>query len=142
MSYSIYHDFIVKESMSEVYDAISQPKHLVNWWPLKCAGKPEKGTIYNFNFTDEYDWYAEVSSCKIDNHIHFKMTKSETDWDPTRFGFDLEEVSNGVKVQFWHKGWPECNAHFKHSSFCWAILLKGLKEYVETGAIIPFEKRS
>ncbi|UWX56336.1 hypothetical protein NYZ99_09110 [Maribacter litopenaei] len=69
------------------------------------------------------------------------MTKSDPDWDATSFGFDLVENGENIKVQFWHVGWRECNAHFRRSSFCWAILLNGLKNYVEKGIIIPFEKR-
>ena len=142
MSHTIFHDFIIKSDRKPVFDAISQPEELSNWWPLKCSGKPQDGAIYNFNFTDQYDWYAKVVSCKINDHIHYKMTKSDQDWNPTTFGFDLQETQRGVKVKFWHKDWPECNAHFKHSSFCWALLLKGLKDYVEKGIVIPFEERS
>ena len=70
------------------------------------------------------------------------MTKSDPNWEPTSFGFDLKEIEDGVLVKFWHKDWPECNDHYKHSSFCWALLLKGLKDYLEKGVIIPFEERN
>lgn len=142
MGFSIYHDFIVKSNTAKVYNAITKPEHLVNWWPLKCDGEPKNGAIYNFNFTDAYDWYAEVLSCKPSDHIHFKMKKADDDWMPTSFGYDLELKDENVLVKFWHKDWPECNNHFKHSSFCWALLLKGLKDYIEKGTIIPFEERS
>ena len=141
MSYSIYHDLVIKSDKFSVYKAISEPEHLINWWPLKCSGIPQIGQEYNFNFTDEYDWYAEVQSCKVWEHIHYKLTKSNSDWNSTAFGFDLSEVEAAVLVKFWHINWPECNAEFKHSSFCWAMLLNGLKNYLEKGLIIPFEKR-
>jgi len=142
MSYSIYHQLVVKSNITNVFNAISSPSELEKWWPLKCSGKPEINQVYNFNFTDEYDWYAKVSSVKINNHIHYKLTKSDIDWDPTSFGFDLESIEKGVLIDFWHKDWQECNPHFKHSSFCWAMLLKGLKNYIENGIVIPFEERS
>lgn len=141
MSYTIYHDLVIKSDKFSVFRAISEPEHLENWWPLKCSGIPKVGEEYNFNFTDTYDWYAKVESYKIWEFIHYKMTKSDKDWEPTTFGFDLEETDNGVRVKFFHANWQECNAHFKHSSFCWALLLKGLKDYLEKGIIIPFEKR-
>jgi len=37
-SFSIYHDLKIESSIERVYDAISNPEHLVNWWPLKCYG--------------------------------------------------------------------------------------------------------
>lgn len=142
MGYHIYHNFEISSDINRVYNAVSSPKELVNWWPLQCSGTPIEGEVYNFNFTDKYDWYAKVSSCQKEHHIYYKMTKSDPDWDPTTFGFDLLKIPKGVLVKFWHKNWPLDNDHFKKSSFCWALLLNGLKNYVEKGVIIPFKERS
>jgi uncharacterized protein YndB with AHSA1/START domain len=139
--HAIYHDLTISTSAENVFEAITQPDHLGNWWPKKCSGKPKIGEIYNFYFTPEYDWYGQVVKCVHNKAFHIKMTKSDPDWDLTSFGFDLEDVEDLVKVKFWHKGWPECNAHFRRSSFCWAMLLNGLKNYVEKGIILPFEER-
>ncbi|WP_339756771.1 SRPBCC domain-containing protein [uncultured Winogradskyella sp.] len=142
MSYSIYHDLVIKSDKLSVFKAISEPDHLEKWWPLKCSGIPQVGKEYNFNFTDTYDWYAKVQNCKTLEHIHYKMTKSDADWDSTSFGFDLNEVETGIQVKFWHINWRECNSNFKKSSFCWAMLLNGLKNYLELDIIIPFDNRS
>ena len=141
MAYSIYHDLEINESIAKTFQAITEPKHLVNWWPLKCTGVPKQGEAYNFYFTPEYDWYGTVSKIEENETFHIKMTKSHPDWDPTTFGFDLEQKKGTTQVKFWHEGWPECNAHFRRSSFCWAMLLNGLKDYVEHGKIIPFDER-
>lgn len=69
------------------------------------------------------------------------MTDSNEDWNPTTFGFNLEEQENGIYLRFSHKGWLENNDELKHSSFCWAMLLNGLKNYVEKGIVVPFEER-
>ena len=140
-SFDIYHDFIINASINKVYAAISEPEHLINWWPLKCSGKPVVGEEYNFYFTPEYDWYAKVIKVAFSNQFYLKMTKADQDWNSTTFGFDLDEVDNKVQVKFHHIGWPERNDHFRRSSFCWAMLLKGLKDYIEKGKIIPFEER-
>ena len=139
--FSIYHDFVIHASAKAVFDAITQPKHLNNWWPLTSSGTPEVGEVYNFNFTDAYNWYGKVTVCKNDTSFHIKMTDADPDWNPTTFGFDLKEDNHSVAVQFSHTRWPVCNHHFKRSSFCWAMLLNGLKNYVEKGTIIPFEER-
>lgn len=142
MSYTIFHQLVVQSNISDVFNAISLPGELENWWPLKCTGRPILNETYNFNFTDEYDWYAKVSSVKLNEHIHYKLTKSDVDWNPTSFGFDLKETDNGILIDFWHKDWEKPNDHFRHCSFCWAMLLNGLKNYLEKQIIIPFEKRS
>jgi len=141
VTHSIYHDFIVKAPVASVYEAITAPHHLVNWWPSRCSGTPSEGELYNFFFTPEYDWYGKVTKAEAGKAFYIKMTKSDADWDPTSFGFDLEPMDGYVQVRFWHVGWPVCNAHFRRSSYCWAILLQGLKNYVEKGVVVPFEER-
>jgi uncharacterized protein YndB with AHSA1/START domain len=140
-NFSIYHNLFIKASAEKVFNAIAIPEHLNNWWPLQSSGNPELNSEYNFNFTDEYNWYGKVSEVTPNQSFFIKMTQSDNDWNPTTFGFVLEESETGVSVKFSHTGWPECNTEFKQSSFCWAMLLNGLKNYVEKGTIIPFEER-
>ncbi len=142
MPHNIYHNFLIKASPKEVFDGVSQPKHLDNWWTLKSAGTPELGAEYNLNFTDQYDWYCTVSKVTPNQTFHLKMIKADADWNPTTFGFDLKKNEKGTMVHFSHVNWPEANHHFKHSSFCWALLLNGLKNYLEKGVVVPFEDRS
>ncbi len=142
MSHHIYHNLLIKASAKVVFEAISLPRHLDNWWSLNSSGTPELATMYNLNFTDDHNWFCKVSDVILDKSIHFKMTQSDADWNPTTFGFDLKATENGTLVNFSHKNWKEANHNFKHSSFCWAMLLNGLKNYLEKGVIIPFEKRN
>lgn len=139
--YSIYHNLIIKTSVKEVFDAISLPEHLNNWWPLHSSGKPEMDCMYNLNFTDQYNWYGKVVECEPNKTFFIKMTESDVDWNPTTFGFRLEERENHTYVRFSHTGWPKENDHFKFSSYCWAMLLNGLKNYLEKGIVVPFEER-
>tara|TARA_R110001583_G_C5662995_1_gene409833 strand:+ start:290 stop:718 length:429 start_codon:yes stop_codon:yes gene_type:complete len=142
MSFAIYHNLIIATSIEKVFDAISQPEHLNNWWTLKCSGKPELGKEYNFNFTDAYDWYGKVSKCELNKVFYIKMTKSDADWNTTTFGFELEEINNTTLLKFSHENWLESNNHFKHTSFCWALLLNGLKNYLEKDVVVPFNDRN
>jgi uncharacterized protein YndB with AHSA1/START domain len=140
--FNIYHNFPINALPNKVFKAIANPKDLVHWWPLKCSGSPKNGEEYNFYFGEPYDWYGKVTECKENESFHIKMTKSDNDWNPTTFGFDLIQNEGTTWVHFTHKNWPEENNHFKHSSYCWALLLNGLKNYVEKGIIIPFEERN
>ena len=141
-AFDIHHDLTITAPVSKVFDAITQPTHLVNWWPLKCTGKAEEGAEYNFYFEPEYDWCGLVSRVIPNKSFFIKMTKADPDWDPTSFGFELQVSGDNVAVRFSHTGWPQCNAHFRRSSFCWALLLQGLKDYVEKGKVVPFEERA
>ncbi|MBX2815010.1 MAG: SRPBCC domain-containing protein [Saprospiraceae bacterium] len=142
-SHGIYHDLTIASSPQQVFHAVSQPDHLINWWPLACTGEPALGKVYNLFFGPEYDWVGKVSTLEPNKVFRIRMVKSDPDWDETSFGFKLMTLENqSTKVQFEHTGWPHLNDHFRTASFCWAMLLLGLKEYVEDGKIIPFESRS
>lgn len=138
---TIFHDVFIKATNEAVFKAVSEPTQLIDWWPLTCSGVPKEGAEYNFHFSPKYDWYGQVSKIEQDKSFHIKMTNSDEDWDPTSFCFDIEEAEGGVWLHFCHKDWTMVNQHFRIASYCWAILLKGLKNYVENGEIIPFEKR-
>ena len=140
--FGIYHDLTINAPIEKVFSAVSEPEHLVNWWPLKCSGNPELEAEYNFYFTAEYDWYGKVDTIIPNHTFRIKMTKSDLDWNSTTFGFEMNEDNGSVKLSFSHIGWQRCNSHFRTSSFCWAMLLKGLKDYLEKGVILPFEVRS
>ncbi len=140
-SFEIYHDLVINESLTKVFEAIIEPNHLINWWPLKCTGIPKLGESYNFHFSLKYDWFGSVVKFSHNSAFHIKMTQSDTNWNPTTFGFDIEEVNGSVILKFKHIGWPKCNAEYRQSSYCWAMLLNGLKNYVEKNVIIPFEER-
>ena len=140
--YAIFHDLVIHATTEKVFEAVSKPEQLVNWWPKSCSGTPVLGAEYNFYFGPEYDWYGKVSQLEPGRFFQIKMSKSDPDWDPTSFAFDIWEANGNTLLRFSHTGWPKCNEHFRTASFCWAILLKGLKDYVEKGEILPFEKRS
>lgn len=141
-THTIFHDFEIQVAPSKVIKAVCEPEHLNNWWTLKCKGEPKIGGEYNLYFTEEYNWFAQVVEYRPQSQFHLKMTDANLGWETTSFGFDVEVIDKGSLVHFWHKGWQEANSHFKVSSFCWAMLLNGLKKYLEKGEIVPFEERS
>lgn len=142
MSFNIFHNLFIKASQQTVFEGVSQPIHLNNWWSLNSSGIPQLDAEYNLNFTDEYNWFCKVSKIEPFSIIAYKMTVSDNDWNPTTFQFELEPHNNGTMLRFSHLNWPEANDHFKYSSFCWAMLLNGLKNYLEKGIIVPFEERN
>lgn len=141
--HTIYHDLTINVTAEKVFDAVSTPYGLSDWWINRCSGKCELGAVYNLYFSDEYNWFAEIVKLIHNEEIEFKMTKAMPEWMPTSFGFILkEEKSNITSVQFYHKGWTEISKEFRITSYCWANLLRQLKDYLEKGIITPFEERN
>ncbi len=74
--FNIYHDLVIKASLQEVFNAISKPKHLNNWWSKKCTGTPKLNAEYNLYFTPEYDdLCGKVITCQPNEAFHIKMIR-------------------------------------------------------------------
>jgi uncharacterized protein YndB with AHSA1/START domain len=141
--YQILHDLNIKVDKSTIFNAISTPDGLNNWWTLKCDGKPGIDEIFNLYFTNEYNWYAKITKFEFDEVIEFTMISSSFDWLPTKFGFILTQIdTNTTSVSFYHSNWKEENKEFRITSYCWANLLRQLKNYLEQGIITPFNERN
>ena len=82
-----------------------------------------------------------MTQCEIGKVFRLEMASADEDWNPTHFEYVLEKIDKGTWMKFAHNGWKYSNDHFRRSSFCWAMLLNGLKNYVEKGIIVPFEER-
>ena len=138
---AIYHDFTISVRPEEVFKALTEPRQLEAWWPQTCSGKPGLGAEYNFFFDEFSDWYAKISFFELNKSVHYKMTEASADWEHTTFGFDLKKMENGTHISFTHRNWPAVNDEFKEMSFNWAMLLSGLKSFLDKGEIIPYEDR-
>lgn len=141
--YTIYHDFVVNVSKEKFFEAVSTPYGLNNWWTLQSSGNPKLNEIYNLNFTDEFNWFAKISKFEENKCIEFSMAEAMEEWLPTQFGFKLHEInSNKTEIEFYHTNWKAITKEYKVASFCWAMLLNQLKDYLEKGIITPFEERN
>jgi len=140
--YSILHDVYIDAQAEKIFAAISQSDHINNWWTKECESNAKLGASYRFYFSPEYDWYAEVSAIKPNVFLELQMTKSDKDWDTTKFGFSLTSKGSGTLLSFYHKNWKTTNHHFRRTSYSWALLLQGLKNYVEKGEVVAFAQRS
>lgn len=112
---------------------VSQGMHRQASQQMRC-------TIFCFGV--EYNWYAKVIHVVPGKDLTWKMTKAMDDWMRTEVGFTLTPEPNGTSVLFFHKHWATPSDHFSITTFCWGQLLNGLKNYIEAGIVVPFEKRN
>ena len=137
----IVHDFPINASPERVFRAVSEPAGLDAWWTRTSAGKAVQGGEYALGFGPEYDWRATVTRCVPGREFELQISRSNPDWDGTRVGFVLAPEGKNTSVQFHHLGWPEANAHYRISCYCWAMYLRVLKRHLEFGENVPYEKR-
>ena len=137
----ILHDFPINAPVDVVFDAITQPAGLDQWWTKASAGEPNKGSEYELNFGPGFDWRARVTRCVPGSEFELEMTAADDDWQGTRIGARLEMRDGKTWVQFWHSGWPGVSEHFRTSNCCWAMYLRVLRRYIEHGETVAYEDR-
>jgi uncharacterized protein YndB with AHSA1/START domain len=137
----IVHDFPIDAPINEVFDAVSTPSGLDQWWTKTSAGEPAEGAEYELGFGPGYDWRARVTRCTPRTDFEVEMIDADDDWKGSRVGIHLEERAGKTWVQFWHKGWPIANEHYRISNCCWAMYLRVMRRFLEHGESVPYEDR-
>ena len=137
----ILQDFPIKAPARRVFQTISQPAGLDQWWTISSAGEPRLGAEYQLFFGPEYDWRAKVSRCTPDKEFEFELTRADSEWLGSRVGFQLQANGDVTQVRFHHLGWPVESEHYRISCHCWAMYLRILRRYLEHGETVPYERR-
>jgi uncharacterized protein YndB with AHSA1/START domain len=137
----ILQDFPIKAAPTRVFEAISAPDELNQWWTKTCTGQPTVGATYALGFGPGYQWRAAVTTCQRPVAFELTLQHADADWTGTRVGFELAPAPSGTQVRFYHRGWPVENDHYRISCHCWALFLRLLRRHVEHGEFVPYENR-
>jgi uncharacterized protein YndB with AHSA1/START domain len=137
----ICHDFPIAAPPQRVFEVICSSAGLAAWWTKASEGSPGPGNRYRLYFGPTYDWTAIMRRYQPTDLVEWEILNSDDDWKGSRVGFQLRPEGAGTLVQFHHTGWPSANAHFRTSCYCWAMYLRLLKRYIETGEVVEYERR-
>jgi uncharacterized protein YndB with AHSA1/START domain len=137
----IRHDFPIQASRERVFEAVSSPAGLDQWWTKRAAGDPRVGAEYELWFGPAYDWRAVLNKYAPSGELEYQLVRADPEWLGTRVGFVLQEDKGATQVRFYHTGWPTPSQHYRTSSFCWAMYLRILRRYLEHGEVVPYERR-
>jgi uncharacterized protein YndB with AHSA1/START domain len=138
---NILHEFTIKATPSRIFECMTAPPGLDQWWTHYSSGEPRLGSTYALGFGPEYDWEAKVTRCVKDQEFELELVEASDEWIGTRVGFRLALLGDHTQVSFWHSGWKEETHHFGTSTFCWAMYLRLLRRYLERGETVPYEER-
>jgi uncharacterized protein YndB with AHSA1/START domain len=137
----ILQDFPIQAPLDRVFEAVSDPRLLTQWWTLRSSGAPREGEEYVLDFGPAYIWRATVTRCTPNRTFELQITNADPDWTGTLLGFELSAAGGGTHVRFYHRGWSESNDHYRISNHCWAMYLRILRRFLEFGESVPYEKR-
>ena len=137
----ILQDLPVRAPLARVFEMVSTPQGLNQWWTETCAGEIARGRVLELGFGPEYQWLATVTQYVEPVAVEFAMTRADADWQDTRVRFELSPSDNGTILHFSHRGWPDTNEHYRSSCHCWALYLRLLRRHVEFGETVPYSQR-
>lgn len=137
----IFHTFQVKSTPTKIFAGFTTSAGLDNWWTKSSVEDPQYDGVYTLNFGPQYIWKAMVTLYKEFEEFEIQFTEADPDWVGTRMAITLTDKIEATEVSFSHTGWKENNGHFRTSAYCWAMYLRILKRYIESGEKVPYEKR-
>lgn len=139
--FDIVHDLTIRAPTATVFDCVSTPNGLDAWWTLTCAGELALGRVFTLGFGDDCVWTAVVDDLAPGERFALRMTDAADDWIDTRVQFEIEKADGGALLRFAHAGWTNQSAHFRRTSYCWAVYLRLMRIYCETGSKTPYSER-
>jgi len=137
----IVQDLPIRAPLADVFDAVSRPAGLNEWWTKSSRGEPALDAEYELGFGAGYDWRAKVSAFDAGHAFELTMTQADPDWLHTRVGFTLERKDQLTWLRFHHAGWPSVNEHYRVSCHCWAMYLRVLRRFLDFGESVPYDQR-
>jgi uncharacterized protein YndB with AHSA1/START domain len=137
----ILQDFPINAAPERVFEAISTPAGLNEWWTDESHGAALAGAEYQLSFGPAYQWRARVIRSTPPTAFELEMIDADADWRGTIVRFHLDPGSERTVVRFAHLGWRSANEHYRISSHCWAMYLRILRRYLEHGERVPYDDR-
>jgi uncharacterized protein YndB with AHSA1/START domain len=138
----ILHRLPIAAPVPRVFEVISTPAGLNEWWTLSSEGEPHVGATYRFDFGPGFDdWRGQVTRVETPHLIEWVMVHADGDWEGTVVAIALAPLGARTILEFAHRGWRDANEHFRTSSCCWASYLRVLRRYLEHAERVPYSIR-
>ena len=132
----IKHNVVIKATPEKVYQAVTTQEGIEAWWCKNTTAKPEEGFVNIFIF-GQYRNEMKVTDLVPSKRAAWECINSIEEWIGTTISFDLEEKNGNTLLRFTHGSWRAATDMFAACSYDWAIFLKSLKSYCETGTGQP-----
>lgn len=132
----IRHNVAIKATPEKIYEAITTQEGLANWWAKQTTAKPELGFVNVFIF-GKYRNEMKVTELVPNQKTAWECISSIDEWIGTKIVFDLEEKDGKTVLRFAQEGWRAVTDTFAGCNYDWALFMKSLKSYCETGTGAP-----
>jgi uncharacterized protein YndB with AHSA1/START domain len=128
----IRHNVVIKAPAEKVYRAITTQEGIESWWCKQTTVKPELGFTNVFIFGKSRN-EMKVTGLSLDKRTEWECVNSIEEWIGTRISFELEDREEKTLLRFTHGGWQALTDTFADCNYSWALFMKSLKSFCETG---------
>jgi uncharacterized protein YndB with AHSA1/START domain len=138
----------IPADLHTVWRALTEPKQIERWFPLKASGSTEPGGKLTLSWGPEMDWTTQVKVSEPPTHVQF-----EDPADPSRPGvvsridFHVESAGPSTSlrasrtvVRLVHSGFDasaDWDDQFTSTQNGWRYFLMNLRHYLERHADTP-----
>ena len=75
--HTIKHNVLISASPESIYNSLTEPKELDKWWTVNSSGKCGLLEYYQFYFSDDYDWTAQISFLRPNEEVNYQMIEAD-----------------------------------------------------------------
>jgi uncharacterized protein YndB with AHSA1/START domain len=132
----INHNVVIQTPAERIYEAIVTQEGLGRWFSKSTIARPHTGYVNVVTF-GQYRLELKITDLVPNKRVAWLCTRGIEAWLHTTISFELAEKDERTLLRFAHADWKEMNDAFASSSYDWAMFLRSLKSYCETGAGMP-----
>ncbi|HKO79997.1 MAG TPA: SRPBCC domain-containing protein [Chitinophagaceae bacterium] len=132
----IKHNVTIKAAPGKIYKAVTTQDGLESWWAKQTIAKPETGFVNVFTFGKIRN-EMKVAKLIPNGKVEWECIQSIDEWIGTTISFDLQEKDGATILRFTHGGWKAVTDMFADCNYNWALFMKSLKTFCETGTGTP-----
>jgi len=134
----IKHLLLIRQPAWAVYAALSTVDGLAQWWTPQVSGDPNEGGSLRFFFGNHHREML-VRKNEPYGQVVWRCTDGPSEWIDTEVTFEIGRQSDETSVLlFSHDKWAVYSRMFYQCSYDWAMFLRSLKRYLETGRGNPY----
>ena len=138
MTREIWHELFFKVSPQTLYEAITDPTQLSQWWTTDVRGTSHTGKYLEFGFGETIQQML-VSDLEPGKLVRWTATeKGLSDWAKTVLAFKIFSKDELTYLHLHHSNWREDAEMYAQCNTDWAFYLLSLREFVEKGKGRPF----
>ena len=138
MTREIWHELFFNVSPQKLYEAITDPQKLAQWWTADVRGMSRPGKSLEFWFGG-LSQEMIVSDLKPGKLVRWAATeKGLSDWAGTILEFKIFHREDLTYLHLRHFNWREDAEMYAQCNTDWAFYLLSLREFVDKGKGRPF----